>query len=222
MQQAHGHQQRINNTLLTQERSIDQDVAGAVCSELRFPPKNISYSAEASPQSLQAGLGGERGLLPPTQTGNGHLVNPMQQFSCRSEDGDVIKPFFRPQVGPLSSELITFRLIIICEAGVRSDIRFESRWPGRATPGRVEECVIIRSVNTACGLSSVTSEGQCVFVCYSVTTVCPDKSFVGSISPPGPASADLHPGLLCFSASGDVDHGVKHVRMSFPQTRVCN
>lgn len=46
----------------------------------------------------------------------------MRHFSCSSEDGDVIKLFFRPQVRPLSSELITFRLIVICEAGGRWDI----------------------------------------------------------------------------------------------------
>lgn len=56
-----------------------------------------------------------------------------------------------------SCELILFRLIIICQAARHLDICFEQRWPERMAPRQQAECVIIRSVNKASGLSSITS-----------------------------------------------------------------
>lgn len=98
------------------------------------------------------------------------LMNYQQQvhMTCQHrelEEQDVMKcclsgdrqRFFRPQVGASSYELILFRLIIICQAARHLDICFEQRWPERTASRQLAECVIIRSVNKASGLSSITS-----------------------------------------------------------------
>lgn len=84
---------------------------------------------------------------------------------CELEEQDVIEccrswdrqRFFRPQVEASSYELILFRLIIICQAARHLDICFELWWPERTALRQLAECVIIRSVNKASGLSSITS-----------------------------------------------------------------
>ncbi len=174
-----GHSVSIPLALYSHRKAIDQDMTGAVCFSVCFDSYFCWKTLFALIMRLEAaslspdGLG-QNTLSSDKQSGRKYpLMNYQQQVQTtyqqrEPEEQDLIKCclsgdrqwFFRPQVGAGSYELILFRLIIICQAVRHLDICFERRWPERTAQRQLAECVIIRSVNKASGLSSITSVRQ--------------------------------------------------------------